>query len=392
MRARPDDLDEERLRRELGTWGVHAAELTYAAVGFGDHHWIAVDGADRRWFVTAADLKIKGIDLPGLEAAMDTAAALDLDFVVAPLRAADGRTVHPIDSRYAVSVFPFLDAVPGDFERPDHVGERRAVLEMLATLHRQRPPAPAPVLDLGLPTRGFLDDVLDDAVRWARGPFAGPARALIREHSSAVRRRLEEFDRLVAGCSGRERVLTHGEPHPDNLLRCGDRHVLIDWDTVGLAPPERDLWDVVQGPADLEHYAEVAGREADASALALYRIRWDLGEVAEFADWFRAPHDRSPDTEEGWQALVESVEKRSGGAPSEPGRRRAGFSSAFPDRVFAFDEFGPLAIRPRPGTGRAPKGHPAPQPGELSQAAWVRARPHPQRTPTTLWAEFPETL
>src|SRR3569833_2491338 len=167
MRARLVVLVVVWLRRVLGTWGVHAAELTYAAVGFGDHHWIAVDGADRRWFVTAADLKIKGIDLPGLEAAMDTAAALDLDFVVAPLRAADGRTVHPIDSRYAVSVFPFLDAVPGDFERPDHVGERRAVLEMLATLHRQRPPAPAPVLVLGLLLCVFLVVVFVVVVCWA---------------------------------------------------------------------------------------------------------------------------------------------------------------------------------------------------------------------------------
>ena len=28
-------------------------------------------------------------------------------------------------------------------------------------------------------------------------------------------------------------------------MRVGDKLVLLDWDTVALAPPERDLWMVV---------------------------------------------------------------------------------------------------------------------------------------------------
>jgi spectinomycin phosphotransferase len=39
-------------------------------------------------------------------------------------------------------------------------------------------------------------------------------------------------------------VVTHGEPHPGNILRAAGGLYLIDWDTVGLALPERDLWMV----------------------------------------------------------------------------------------------------------------------------------------------------
>lgn len=318
MRTRPEDLDEERLLRALGEWGIGAAALEYAPVGFGDHHWIAVGGAGEKWFVTVADLELKGerdsrAALRSLRAAMDTAAALRdegrLDFVVAPLRVAGGETVRRLGSRYALSVFPFMDVTPGDGDRAWTAHERGVVVELLAELHRQAPPPSVPVLDLELSMRGLLESALDGAVGWGHGPFAEPARTLLSGHAPAIRRRLEEFDRLVEDVrrSGRAPVLTHGEPHPGNLLQGEGRYLMVDWDTVGLAPPERDLWSVVEGPEDLERYAKATGRTVDASALRLYRLRWDLEEVSGYVDWFRAPHDRSLDTEQAWQELVETV-------------------------------------------------------------------------------------
>lgn len=322
VRTRPEDLDEEWLPRALGEWGILATSLEYAPVGFGDHHWIARDDAGEKWFLTVADLDLKdardpGATLRSLRGAMDTAAALHdeghVDFVVAPLRTAGGRTVDRLGPRYALSVFPFVDGVSGDFDRPWTSRERGAVVELLAALHRQAPPASVPVLDLGLSMRGLLESALDDTIRWARGPFAEPARTLLSGHAAAIRRQVKEFDRLAGDVrgGGRPPVLTHGEPHPGNLLWRDGRPLLVDWDTVGLAPPERDLWSVAQGTEDLEHYAEAGGRTADASALALYRLRWDLEEISSYVDWFRAPHDRSADTEEAWQDLLESVENLS---------------------------------------------------------------------------------
>jgi spectinomycin phosphotransferase len=319
VRARPEDLEDGRLLRALDDWGIGATSVEYVPVGFGDHHWVAAAG--EKWFVTVADLQLKGADphtaLESLRRAMDTAAALrddgQLEFVVAPLRDAAGATVRRLGDRYALSVFPFVGGTPADDDRPWAAHERGVVLDLLAALHRQAPPAAAPVLDLQLPMRGLLESTLDGAVRWASGPFAGPARALLSEYAPAIRRRVEEFDRLVEDVrrSDTAPVLTHGEPHPGNLLQRDGRLLLVDWDTVGLAPPERDLASVVATSADLERYADVSGRAVSAAALALYRLRWDLDEVSGYVDWFRAPHDRSPDTEQAWDALLESVARLS---------------------------------------------------------------------------------
>jgi spectinomycin phosphotransferase len=317
MRTRPADFDDEWLFRALGEWGIGATSLEYAPVGFGDHHWIARGDAGGKWFLTVADLALKGEQdsaLRKLRGAMDTAAALcdvgRLDFVVAPLRNAGGETVRRLGSRYALSVFPFLDGTPGEFDRPRTARERGAVLDLLAELHRQAPPASAPALDPALSMRGLLESALDGAIRWERGPYAEPARTLLSEHAPAIRRQVKTFDRLVedVGRSGGTPVLTHGEPHPGNFLRYDGRYLLVDWDTVGLAPPERDVWSVAESPADLTRYAEATGRTVNASALALYRLRWDLEELSVFVGWFRGPHERSPDTDVAWQGLVEAVE------------------------------------------------------------------------------------
>ncbi|WP_242886622.1 phosphotransferase [Actinomadura litoris] len=315
MRSRPEDVHESRLTRALNAWGIQATEVAYAPVGFGDHHWVATGAGGRRWFVTLADLALKGHPdtgsaLQALRAAMDTAAALrHLEFVVAPLKTAEGETVRPFGTRYALSVFPFLDGTPGDYDRPRTPAERGTVLDLLAELHRQPPPVMAPVLDTGLALRGVLDRALDGALPWADGPFAGPARALIADHAATLRRCLAEFDQLAADLAerGGPPVLTHGEPHPGNLLGLDGRLLLIDWDTAGVAPPERDLWSVAETPADLARYAEAAGRAPDPSALDLYRMRWDLDEVSIYVDWFRTPHTRSSDTQEAWDGLLESV-------------------------------------------------------------------------------------
>ncbi|MER6170363.1 phosphotransferase [Streptosporangium sp. NPDC001681] len=327
MRDRPEDVDEGELSRVLGKWGIGAASLAYAPVGFGDHHWIAAGDRGRKWFVTVADLELKNgqgsqAALRGLRKAMDTAATLrdqeKLDFVVAPLRAADGETVHLLGPRYALSVFPFVEGVAGDFDQPLTPQERGAVLDLLAELHQQTPPASTPVLHAELSMRGLLEKALEGVISWAGGPFAEPARTLVSGRAPGLRQRLEEFDRLVKELkeSHRAPVVTHGEPHPGNLLRLEDRYLMVDWDTVGLASPERDLWSVVREPEDLARYAKASGRMPDASALTLYRLRWDLEEVSIYVDWFRAPHDRSLDMEQAWDGLVGAVERLTDKAPA----------------------------------------------------------------------------
>ncbi|MET4921748.1 phosphotransferase [Streptomyces sp. PSRA5] len=326
MEERPVGIEDSDVRQALNAWGIDPVIWEYAPVGFGDHHWTATDTRERRWFVTVADPAHKSwlgdgpeAALRGLRDAMDTAVALrdaephGLDFVVAPVRTADGETVRRLGSGHAVSVFPLVPGTPGHFGDPLTAHDRDLVLDLLARLHRTAPPASARVLPPEFATRPRLEVALrETGSPWdGFGPFAEPARQLLADHAAALRSRLGEFDRRVGELRARDAplVITHGEPHPGNVLRTGERRrLLLDWDTVGLAVPERDLWLVADGPDDLARYEQAAGRKPDPSALALHRLRWALNDIAEFLGSLRAPHDGTPDVRQAWKALTSTVE------------------------------------------------------------------------------------
>ncbi|MFD1535717.1 phosphotransferase family protein, partial [Nonomuraea guangzhouensis] len=142
---------------------------------------------------------------------------------------------------------------------------------------------------------------------WQGGPYAEPARALVAEHAGRLRERLDEFDRRADEVSGEHLVVTHGEPHPGNLVLADRGPLLVDWDTVGLARPERDLWLVADGPEDLARYADITGRWPDPEVMDLYRLRWAIEDVALFVADFRGPHDSGADSRQAWEALTGTV-------------------------------------------------------------------------------------
>lgn len=326
MEERPAGIQDSDVREALRAWGIDPVTWRYAPVGFGDYHWTATDTRDRRWFVTVADLTRKswygdgtGAAFRGLRDAMDTAVALRdaepdgrTDFVVAPVRTAGGESVRALGAGHAVSLFPHMPGTAGHFGETLTPHDRGLVLDLLATLHRAFPPAPARVLPPEFATRPQLESALGELGNaWhGPGPYAEPARQLLADHAAALRDRLGEFDRRARElrAKGAPLVVTHGEPHPGNLLRAGERRLLLDWDTVGLAVPERDLWLVADGPDDLARYEESTGREPDPSALALYRLRWALNDIAEFLTLLRAPHGPTADAQQSWHALAETVE------------------------------------------------------------------------------------
>ncbi|QHZ00169.1 Phosphotransferase enzyme family protein [Streptomyces sp. S4.7] len=308
MEERPSGIQDFDVRDALRAWGIDPVTLEYAPVGFGDYHWTATDTRDCRWFVKVADLDHKswygegtGAAFRGLRDAMDTAVALReaepdgrLDFVVAPVRTADGESVRGLGPGHAVSVFPLMSGTAGHFGETLTPHDRALVVDLLAGLHRTVPPASARALPPEFATRPQLEPALGELGNpWhGFGPYAEPARHLLADHAAALRHRLDEFDRRAGELQAASAplVVTHGEPRPGNLLRAGERRLLLDWDTVGLAVPERDLWLVVAGPDDLLRYEESTGRKPDPSALALYRLRRALNDIAEFLTLLRAPH------------------------------------------------------------------------------------------------------
>ena len=319
VKAAPDGIGERELSRALQDhWGLAPARLGYLPVGFGDHHWELTDSAGRRWFVTMAGLTGgwrgtgPAAGYVDLRAAMDTVTILagaGLEFAVAPVPTTDGQTLARLDGEHAITVFPYLDNAGWDFGDQLPTRERLALIDMLARLHNAPPQAArtAPVRRPDLATRPVLEAALTELSQpWNGGPYSEPARQLLARHAADLGQALASFDELArqAASSG-PLVLTHGEPHPGNILRSAGRLYLIDWDTVGLALPERDLWALADADSrEADRYAELTGRHVDTAAMRMYRMRWSLDDIMLSLREFRDRHERTEDTELAWDTLT----------------------------------------------------------------------------------------
>jgi hypothetical protein len=266
LRHRPPDLVEEELQAAIARhWSsdLGEVELRYVPIGAGSYHWRAA-----AFFVTVDDLGDKpflGRDpdtvYEGLHCALEIASALrrgGLEFVVAPLEGHDGSVLLRLASRYAVALYPYLDE-PRASGRTLSPEQRSAIAEMLMRLHAVPPSIAARASQLlpEVPLRADLERALESE----------EAPALLLQSHAAVRGWLDRFDELVGKheWSDVDLVVTHGEPHSRNVIRTKDGYVLVDWDTVGLAPRERDLWLVGGGDPEL---------------CELYRLRWRLDDVS----------------------------------------------------------------------------------------------------------------
>lgn len=321
MHEQPAGLDDKELATILvRQWELAVTGLTYLPVGFGGYHWLAADRAGSRWFVTVNDLPGAGNERARADvtAAMETAASLthaaDLDFVVGPVRTRRGHPVAWLRARYAVTVFPYSDGAPSGFGDVLTGRERTTLIRMLAALHKSTAVSDTtavPVRRMELAERDVLtQSLMERATPWLGGPYAEPARALLAEYGDDLARALARFDVLVQKVSadGRSLVITHGEPHPGNLLRARTGLLLVDWDTVGLARPERDLWWVLTSEGqEAACYTELTGQAISADALDLYRLRWTLDDISLFLAEFPGLHQQTPDTELSWSGFRDGL-------------------------------------------------------------------------------------
>jgi len=280
----PDVVDADLLAEVRRSWDTDVDGVTYAAVGFGAHHWKASVGGEPRLFVTY-DLT-SGRDASAvLEAAYDGAVALrdrGLEFVLAPLTSRAGRTLVEF-ARGALSCTPWRD---GTSEQPLDLAWTRTVI---ARLHATEPPA-------GLPRwrprvdPDFADTVTELAdTAWGPGPYADRARADVTTHLADIARWSSRYHHLADVARGRAWVATHGEPHDANQIRTEQERFLVDWDTLRLAPAEVDLRVLVEAGS------AAADVGADPEMLELFDLEWRLDEIAQYTAWFAAPHTGTRD-------------------------------------------------------------------------------------------------
>jgi aminoglycoside phosphotransferase (APT) family kinase protein len=266
--------------------------------------------------VSAGEAMTAGFDR--LRASLAT--AMDLRdcgaaFVLAPVATAGGEPMARVSNGFGVAVYPFVDGQSfgwGEFSSPEH---QRDVLGMVAAVHTAPAAARRHALadDFTVPHRDQLEAALESG-RGAEdcGPYALPVSRLVREHAAPLRRLLARYDGLVAHVRAEpsRMVLTHGEPHPGNTMRTAEGWLLIDWDTALIAPPERDLWFFASGDGVLlDVYADATGMTPEPALIDLYRLRWDIADIAIDVSRFRRPHPGSPEDDKAWGLLPSLIER-----------------------------------------------------------------------------------
>jgi spectinomycin phosphotransferase len=298
--AAADVLDAVRTH-----WLDDAATAVHLPVGFGAHHWEVADGAGHRLFATLDALgeRHSAESLEGAYAGAAELARKGLHAVWPSVPARSGTFTVPLgDAR--LSVTGWLEGrTPTEVEAavPEHVDE---VLTVLAALHRCAPPRGipewAPRVSAEFPSR--LRELTAES--WTRGPFGEEARAAIADRLPDVDRWTRRYLALAEEADRHRNrwVATHGEPHHANQVVTPDGLRLVDWESLSLAPRERDLVDAVDsGVATVD---AVAAREP---MLELFRLDWRLSEIDAYAAWFCGPHSRSSDDRTALGGLYEEL-------------------------------------------------------------------------------------
>jgi hypothetical protein len=326
MLSPPQGLPEDVLLSALARdWRIAVSDFTYLPVGAGSFHWAVTDTAGCRWFVTADELHNKRdfADEPlsaafgRLRASLATAVALrdcGLRFVVAPVPAADGEPATLANEEYAVAVLPFVEGESFAWGESFPLASRLSVLDMLIAVHTAPAAAGRHALaeDHSIPHWDEVSAALAAGGRAAAdcGPYARSAAQLMAANAAGLRRLLARYRKLSAAADPGRAVITHGEPHPGNMMLTPAGWRLIDWDTVLIAQPERDLWSLDAGDGSvLTRYATATGVQPAAELLEMYRIQWDLKDIAVDLSRFRRPHRGDDDDARCWRGLQALVEQ-----------------------------------------------------------------------------------
>ncbi|SDS50188.1 spectinomycin phosphotransferase [Friedmanniella luteola] len=285
MRERPRDVaDEVVLDAVRRHWAGTAEAVEHLPVGFGAHHWAVWTAGVRTHFATLDAVGARH-SATSLEAAYRTAVTLaaELELVVAPLTSRSGACTVPLSpvplGRYALSLTPWSSA------RTPEVLDGPATAALLGRLHAVDPPPTTPRWRPRVPPDLAVRLTAACAAPWTSGPHGEEARAAIGARLEAVGRWTARYHALGATAAGRRWVVTHGEPHEANqLVDDRGRLRLVDWESVALAPAERDLRTL------LERGHPVA---VEPAMVELFDLEWRLDEIAQYAAWFAAPHPGS---------------------------------------------------------------------------------------------------
>jgi len=222
-----------------------------------------------------------------------------LEFVLAPVVSGSGEVVADV-SGHPVVVFRFLDGAELDPAEASSA-QAAAVAEMISRLHA------IDRVDIDLPRESFVlpfADELEIGVARALagtadvGPYAASLTRLVRSNRARVADLRAEMTRVRQTCQQDEVtfVLTHGEP-TNAFARLSGELLLMDWGSLGWAPPERD-W------LALTDLGIPWPRGTRPHLRRYYELRWILSEVAEYVSRFTTSHAGDVADDDKWSELL----------------------------------------------------------------------------------------
>lgn len=282
MREPPPGIDADDLLAAVRSeWDTGVMRVHHVPIGFGAHHWAAYDVNRPILFVTFDRLEPKrpAKDLAAAYAGAVALCRAGLEFVLAPLFSKSGSPIVRF-SDGALSCTPWQHGKSGG--GLDVVWTSHA----LARLHAVPPPDGIPSWKPLVP-RDFAADVgLRLEQPWGPGPYADTARNAVSDRLADLARWTTRYHELATRARGRAWVATHGEPHSDNQLLTPRGRYLVDWESLKLAPPERDLRVLLDAGAQVH---------ADPEMVEMFDLEWRLDEINQYVAWFAAEHHDTED-------------------------------------------------------------------------------------------------
>ena len=293
-------------------YGLSVSSSEYLPVGYGAYHWKVVSADGTRYFLTVDDLRTKSWFGPsaddtfvGLSNAYSVARDLvrqGLPFVVAARETNTGAVLCRLSDSYALSLTEFLDGVSPGFGATVPPEQNAQLQRVLARLHSTTAPLGIRVEDphdVVTEVRDGLAGVDVDEV----GPYAAPLRDWFADKGTELHQAMTRLAALANACTPAEFVVTHGEPHWGNIMVTNDGLRLVDWDTVGLARPERDLWHISGDPRELDEYEELAA-PVQRDGLEFHALAWTLRDVVAFVRQLATARDTDAETAQAWDILT----------------------------------------------------------------------------------------
>jgi len=321
VREEPDHVSAaEVLAAVRARWEPEADGIEHLPIGFGAHHWAASVGGDRRLFVTLDGLAPRhtAASLEGAYAAAAGLATQGLEFVLASRPTRDGTFTVPVAGG-VLSATPWREGTTCPGPHAD-AAEAAESARMLARLHAATPPPRCPVW-VPLVAADFAAELARRlTVPWRAGPYGERVRAALRDHCDDIARWTAAYHRLAARAADRHWVATHGEPHTRNQLRTANGTLLVDWESLRLAPRERDFATLLgSGPGWLRDYGT---DEPDWPMVEMFDLEWRLDEISSYADWFEAPHPGNHSDRVAFDGLCEELARQEWQPPSRHATRR----------------------------------------------------------------------